>query len=168
MTTPRDRYTHGHHASVVRSHSWRTVDNSAAYLKPHLVPGASVLDVGCGPGTITLDIAARVFPARVIGLDASDAVIASATALAVERGVSNVEFVTGNAYELEFDDHSFDVIHAHQVLQHVSRPVDLLRELRHVRTTDGVVGVREVDYGSSFWYPQSDGLTAWLQTLSAV
>src|SRR5690606_315424 len=80
----------------------------------------------------------------------------------------NVEFVTGNAYELEFSDHSFDVIHAHQVLQHVSRPVDLLRELRRVRTTDGVVGVREVDYGSSFWYPQSDGLTAWLQILSAV
>lgn len=168
MTTPGDRYTHGHHESVVRSHSWRTVDNSAAYLKPYLVPGATVLDVGCGPGTITLDIASRVYPARVVGLDASDEVIRRATALAIEREVSNVEFVTGNAYALDFADETFDIVHAHQVLQHVSRPVDLLREFRRVRTSTGAVGVREVDYGSSFWYPETEGLRNWLSTLSAV
>ena len=49
-------YTHGHHESVLRSHKWRTVDNSAAYLAPHLTYGISVLDLGCGPGTITADI----------------------------------------------------------------------------------------------------------------
>ena len=55
-------YTHGHHESVLRSHKWRTVDNSAAYLAPHLRPGLDVLDVGCGPGTITVDLAQRVAP----------------------------------------------------------------------------------------------------------
>jgi 2-polyprenyl-3-methyl-5-hydroxy-6-metoxy-1,4-benzoquinol methylase len=50
-------YTHGHHESVLRSHSWRTAENSAAYLLGQLSPGMSLLDVGCGPGTITADLA---------------------------------------------------------------------------------------------------------------
>ena len=56
MTTPDDRYTHGHHESVLRSHRWRTAANSCAYLLPHLRPDMSLLDVGCGPGTITADL----------------------------------------------------------------------------------------------------------------
>ena len=70
MTAPGERYTHGHHESVLRSHRWRTAENSAAYLLPHLRPGLDLLDVGCGPGTITLDFARRVAPGRVIGIDA--------------------------------------------------------------------------------------------------
>ncbi|MCD9623692.1 class I SAM-dependent methyltransferase [Rhabdothermincola sp. EGI L10124] len=64
-----DRYTHGHHDSVLRSHRWRTAENSAAHLLDHLEPGQRLLDVGCGPGTITLDLAARVAPGEVLGLD---------------------------------------------------------------------------------------------------
>ena len=55
----RDAYTHGHHASVLRTHSWRTVENSASYLVPYLHEGARILDVGSGPGTITIDLARR-------------------------------------------------------------------------------------------------------------
>ena len=54
---PDERYTHGHHESVLRSHNWRTIANSAAYLAPQLVGGSRVLDVGCGPGTITAEMA---------------------------------------------------------------------------------------------------------------
>ena len=62
-------YTHGHHDSVLRSHRWRTAGNSAGYLLPHLGPGMAVLDVGCGPGTITLDLARLVAPGTVVGVD---------------------------------------------------------------------------------------------------
>lgn len=168
MDKQEDRYTHGHHESVLRSHSWRTVENSAAYLEPYLVPGATVLDIGCGPGTITLDFAARVAPGRVIGVDASDEVIEKATALASERDVNNVEFIAGNAYELPYEDGTFDVVHAHQVLQHVSNPVAMLRELRRVRKPGGVVAARDVDYGGCFWFPESDGLDRWVALLSQV
>lgn len=167
MSGTGEHYTHGHHESVLRSHSWRTVENSAAYLVRDLVPGATVLDVGCGPGTITIDIAARVAPARVVGMDASAEVVAKATALAAEHDVQNVEFVVGNAYELDYEDGTFDIVHAHQVLQHVSNPVALLREFRRVRTADGVVAARDVDYGGCFWYPDSEGLTNWLVLLRA-
>ncbi len=62
MTDHQNHYTHGFHASVLRSHRWRTVENSAAYLLPELKPGQDVLDVGCGPGTITAGLAERVGP----------------------------------------------------------------------------------------------------------
>ena len=57
-----DTYTHGHAEPVLQSHRWRTAENSAAYLLPVLRPGLDLLDVGCGPGTITVDLAARVAP----------------------------------------------------------------------------------------------------------
>lgn len=168
MAAPSEHYNHGHHESVLRSHSWRTVENSAAYIKSYLVPGARVLDVGCGPGTITLDIAARVAPAMVVGVDASAEVIETATALAAERDINNVEFVVGNAYELEYERGSFDIVHAHQVLQHVSNPVGMLRELRRVRAANGIVAARDVDYGACFWYPASEGLDRWLEVVRGV
>ncbi|MBX3309920.1 MAG: class I SAM-dependent methyltransferase [Cryobacterium sp.] len=168
MAVPSENYSHGHHESVLRSHSWRTVENSAAYLAPFLHSGTTVLDVGCGPGTITIDIAAMVSPARVVGVDASEQVIERATELAAERDVDNVEFVVGNAYELDYEDESFDVVHAHQVLQHLSDPVRVLREFRRVRAADGIVAARDVDYGACFWFPDSEGLDRWLELVRAV
>jgi ubiquinone/menaquinone biosynthesis C-methylase UbiE len=123
-------YTHGHHESVLRSHKWRTVDNSAAYLAPHLTSATSVLDLGCGPGTITADIGRRVAPGRVLGIDASAAVIDEARRDA--GGGPNVEFSVGDLYALEMDDHTFDVVHAHQVLQHLPDPVRALQRLRRI------------------------------------
>ncbi len=69
------RYTHGHHESVLRSHSWRTAENSAGYLLAHLQPGQSLLDIGCGPGTITVDLARRLSPGRVVGVDAAAGIV---------------------------------------------------------------------------------------------
>ncbi|PWC04118.1 methyltransferase domain-containing protein [Agromyces badenianii] len=165
---PRDEYTHGHHESVLRMHSWRTVENSAAYLAPHLREGARVLDVGSGPGTITLDLARRVRPGAVIGIDASAEVVARAAGLARSEGVANVEFAVGDAYALDFDDDTFDVVHAHQVLQHLSRPVEALREFRRVTKRGGVVAARDVDYGGVIWNPPSPGLTRWLELYHSV
>ena len=87
-------YTHGHHESVLRSHKWRTVDNSAAYLAPYLTLSTDVLDVGCGPGTITADIGRRVAPRRVLGIDASADVIEQARR--DTGGGPNVEFSVGD------------------------------------------------------------------------
>lgn len=125
-------YTHGHHESVLRSHRWRTAANSAAYLIAELRPGQTVLDVGCGPGTITADIAALVAPGRVTAVDTSTGVLDRAAEAAAERGVDNVAFTTADVHCLDFPDDSFDVVHAHQVLQHVGDPVQALREMRRV------------------------------------
>ncbi|MFG2868320.1 methyltransferase domain-containing protein [Streptomyces sp. NPDC048338] len=154
-------YTHGHHESVLRSHSWRTAANSAAYLIPALRPGLDVLDVGCGPGTITADLAALVAPGRVTAVDAAPDALDRARAVADERGLKNVEFAVADVHALDFPDDSFDVVHAHQVLQHVGDPVQALREMRRVCRPGGVVAARDSDYGSFTWFPERPALDAW-------
>ncbi|MCI2958565.1 methyltransferase domain-containing protein [Agromyces atrinae] len=168
MNDQRDDYVHGHHESVLRTHAWRTVENSAAYLAPHLAPGLSVLDVGSGPGTITIDIARRVSPGRVVGIDASQDVVERARGLAESEGVTNVEFAVGDAYALELADEGVDIVHAHQVLQHVARPVDVLREMHRVLKPGGILAVREVDYGGVMIDPATAALTEWLSIYRAV
>lgn len=155
-----DRYLHGHHDSVLRSHRWRTAENSAAYLLPHLHPGALLLDVGCGPGTITLDLAARVGDENTIGIDRAEPVLTEARTAAAREG-RTVRFAPGDAYALDFDDASLDVVHAHQVCQHLTDPVAALREFRRVTRPDGVVAVRDSDFGGMFWYPADPEMDEW-------
>ena len=161
--SPDDTYTHGHAESVLRSHRWRTAENSAPHLLPVLRPGLDLLDVGCGPGTITADLAARVAPGRVVGTDRSPAVVAAAAA-----DHPGVTFVVGDVYGLDHADASFDVVHAHQVLQHLSDPVAALREMRRVCRPDGVVAVRDSDYAAFTWDPPSSELDRWLAVYRAV
>src|ERR1700749_1691935 len=162
MPSASDTYLHGHHDSVLRSHRWRTAENSAGYLLPRLAPDARVLDVGCGPGTITVDLAALVPGGYVTGIDAAGDVLAQARQEAERRGQRNVAFDTGDVYRLDFADASFDVVHAHQVLQHLTDPVAALREMRRVCAPDGVVAVRDSDYATFTWWPEDPRLTRWL------
>ncbi len=162
-----DTYTHGHSESVLKSHTWRTVENSAAYLIPELVPGKRVLDVGCGPGTITVDMAVRVSPGEVIGIDAVADVLEKAQAN-IPAGVSNVSFAKGSVYDLDFPDDSFDIVHAHQVLQHLSDPVEALVEMRRVCKPTGLVAVRDADYRAMAWAPADDRLNRWMDMYQVV
>ena len=154
-----DVYTHGHHESVLRSHLWRTAENSAAYLLPHLTPDAKILDVGCGPGTITAGLADRVPQGHVTGLDAAQEVIEQAREVAGDR--ANLDFATGDVYALDYPDDAFDVVQAHQVLQHLGDPVRALREMRRVTKPGGLVAVRDGDFGGMTWYPQLPILDEW-------
>ena len=156
-------YTHGHHESVLRSHTWRTAENSSAYLLPHLRPGMSVLDVGCGPGTITADLARQVDPGEVVGLDASAEVVAQAADHAARAGVPNLRFEVGDLFTLAYGDATFDAVHAHQVLQHLSDPVAALVELRRVLRDGGVLAARDSDYGAFTWAPADPLLERWRQ-----
>jgi SAM-dependent methyltransferase len=155
-------YTHGHHESVLRSHRWRTAENSAAYLLPRLKSGDTVLDVGCGPGTITADLAMLVTPGRVTALETGDAALDLARAEIGRRGVDTVDFAVGDVHALDFADDTFDVVHAHQVLQHVGDPVTALREMRRVTRPGGLIAVRDSDYSAFTWFPQLPELDEWL------
>jgi ubiquinone/menaquinone biosynthesis C-methylase UbiE len=165
---PNDTYTHGHHDSVLRSHRSRTVENSAAYLVPYLEPGIRLLDVGCGPGTITADFGARIAPGEVVAIEREQAVIDEATSVATEQGLTNVTVELGDVYDLAYDDDSFDVVHAHQVLQHLSDPVAALAEMRRVAKPDGVVAARDADYAGMTWYPADERLDRWMEVYQAV
>ena len=159
----RDVYTHGHDASVLRAHGVRTVADSAAYLEPDLRPGVSVLDVGCGVGSITADLAERVAPGLVVGVDP---VAAAATSTRDRSDAVRVAVASG--YRLPFADDTFDVVHAHQVLQHLGDPVAALVEMRRVCRPGGVVAVRDADYAAMTWWPEVEGLAEWRAVYHAV
>lgn len=151
-------YSQGHHPSVVAAHAARNVHNSASHLIPYLAKGQRILDVGCGPGTISLSFAPFVGPTgKIIGVDPSSTVIQQAREKAKEQGLEGtVEFRVGNAMERleEFQDGSFDVVHAHQVVQHVSEPLKLLSEMKRlVKPDGGIVSFREGDMGNPTIYP---------------
>src|SRR2546430_6905197 len=155
-------YTHGHHESVLRSHRWRTAGNSAAYLLPHLRPGLSLLDVGCGPGTITVDLAARVAPGRVTAMEVSADALRLAREHVEASGPGGVDFVVADVHALDLPDGGFDVVHAHQVLQHLADPVRALTEMRRVCRPGGLVATRDSDYAGFTWFPRIPALDDWL------
>lgn len=163
MGAREDVYTHGHTESVLRSHRWRTAENSAGYLLPRLREDARILDVGCGPGTITLDLARLAKAGSVIGLDRSDAVIGEARAAGRQAGLTNLDFTVGDVYALEYETAAFDVVHAHQLLQHLSDPIAALREMGRVCKPEGVVAARDSDYAGFTWWPAVPELDEWLR-----
>nr|WP_315501843.1 methyltransferase domain-containing protein [Actinomyces oris] len=156
------RYTHGHSAAVLSAHSRRRAADSAAYLLAHLSAGMDLLDVGCGPASITADLAERVAPGRVVALDAASDALRAARATLSERGLSEqVELTCGDVMALPFKDASFDVVHAHQVLQHLADPVSALAEMRRLTRPGGIVAARDAVYSAMTWFPEPAGMEQW-------
>lgn len=152
-------YSTDHSASVLRTHSWRTAANSAAYLIPHLKANMTILDIGCGPASISIDLARLVPQGHLTGIEPVPDPLEGARKLASEAGVTNISFQVADTHSLPFDDNTFDIVHVHQVLQHISDPVNGLREMRRVVKPGGLVACRES--ASMTWYPPSKKLDAW-------
>ncbi len=174
MTSPisgssSEKYTHGHHASVVAAHAVRRASEAAAFVLPQLKSPMRLLDFGCGPGTITVDLAEHLLPdGSVVGIDSSDAVISQAQSNAAEKGISNAEFAVNSIYDTGYDADSFDAAYAHQVLQHLSEPVRALNEARRVLKPGGICAVREVDWGTSAIWPADERLSRFLDVYRRV
>jgi len=161
-----DVYTHGHHASVVSQHSARTAADSAAFLLGHLSKGMRCLDVGCGPGSISVGLAKAVGPAGSLdAVDVEEEIVQQCQGRFEEAGVS--AFARSRAlsvYNLSdhFEENTFDVCYANQVLQHLSDPVRALREIKRVvKKTGGIVALRDADYASMLCHPTSPGIDRW-------
>lgn len=159
-----ERYTHGHHGSVVANHLLRTIDDSAAFLLDRLDESMRLLDLGCGPGSITMGLADRV--GAVVGIDAAREAIDRARSLAGAR--PDVRFDLGDVYTLPYDDDSFDVVFAHQVLQHLADPVAALTEAARVVRPGGLVAARDADYGTMVHDPHEERIDRWARLYDAV
>jgi ubiquinone/menaquinone biosynthesis C-methylase UbiE len=162
MIVQKEVYTHGY-GSVAAAHLKRSADKDAAFFLPHLRPGMRLLDCGCGPGAIALGLAAIVSPGETVGVDVEPSLVEQARALAAERGVANVRFEVGSAYDLPFPDGSFDAVFANMVLHHLREPVTALREMRRVLKPGGIVGVRDSDYSCMLITPPGSGMEQFFQ-----
>jgi ubiquinone/menaquinone biosynthesis C-methylase UbiE len=157
-------YTHGHAPAVVRQYAQRTASEAAAFLLPHLRPDMRLLDVGCGPGSITRGLAERLPAGQVVGLDLSRDTLEAARRDALARGLHNLRYEEGSVYELPFADGSFDVAYAHQVLQHLRERDLALREMLRVVRPGGVVAVREVDWSTVAYWPRDPWIDRFVET----
>ena len=164
MAQTSDVYVSDHSESVLKSHSLRTAANSAAYLLDFIRPNMRICDIGCGPGSITTDLAALVPNGEVVGLDMGQDVVEKARIMAAERGIKNVRFEVGDAHSLDFPDSTFDVVHGHQVLVHLADPASALREWRRITKPGGIVACRESDFDSATHYPEIKAVTDFKDT----
>ncbi|HET9802076.1 MAG TPA: methyltransferase domain-containing protein, partial [Candidatus Acidoferrum sp.] len=146
----------------------RTAAKEGAFFLRFLRPGMRVLDVGCGPGSITLGLAEAVAPGEVVGVDFQPSQVARAQALSAARGVMNTRFEVADVYRLPFPDGSFDAAFANTVLMHLREPVRALVEMRRVLCAGGIAGVRDCDFGGRIHVPATPLLERWYELVVRV
>ena len=148
-------YTPGHTANASDFMAKRTLASHGQFFLPYLTPGVSVLDCGCGPGTITLGIARAVQPGPVTGVDFGASQIERATARASAEAVENVTFRVADCYDLPFESNAFDRIFSNALLEHLSDPVRALKALHRTLKPGGVIGICSPDWGGFLLSPPS-------------
>jgi ubiquinone/menaquinone biosynthesis C-methylase UbiE len=163
--TEQSSYTQGYSNRTLATQQMRTAETDATFLLPHIKKTDRILDVGCGPGTITTSLAKYASEGSITGIDISVAVLQKAKAVAIEANVStegpgSVAFHEGNILEgLSYPDNTFDIIYSSQLLGHLpppDLPIQALVEMRRLLKQGGILAVR--DGAHQHFYPPSLGL----------
>lgn len=152
-------YTPGHGQNASEFMAKRSFASHGQFFARHLEPGLSVLDCGCGPGSITLGIAQAVAPGATVGVDFGESQIARAKAGVSATSLRNVSFQTADCYSLPFPAASFDRVFSHALFEHLNEPVRAMEELRRVLKPGGIIGLCSPDWGGFILSPPSDALT---------
>ena len=121
-----------------------------------IFPGGSlILEAGCGVGAQTKIVAPKNPKSNFISVDISEESVSKAKALIKSLNINNVEFQTGNIFELKFPEEYFDHIFVCFVLEHLPNPIDALKSLMRVLKKGGTITLIEGDHGSTYFYPYS-------------
>ncbi|KAK4579982.1 hypothetical protein LTR86_000184 [Recurvomyces mirabilis] len=153
-------YTQGHSACTTATHQRRTAETDAAFLLPHIRPTDKILDVGCGPGTITAGFVKYVPQGGIVGVDISTAVLQKAKGVATEAGTpaygpGSLDFGEGNILKgLPYEDNTFDIVFSSQVIGHMvppDQPLTAIAEMRRVVKSGGIVACRDAAF--QHFYP---------------
>lgn len=166
--TDASSYTHGTSAEMLGVMSSRRAAEWLAFVLPYIGPEARVLDCGCGPGSLAVDVAEHCRRGSVVGIDINTDQFEHGRGLAAERGLTNIEFMEGDLAALPFEDASFDAVYAITAVQHVRDPLVALREIRRVLRPGGVAGIKDEDWGSLLWEPLTPRLEEFASLLTRV
>ena len=153
MSNSVESYTPGYSEIAVRYMQRRHAARDAAFVLPRLKPGMSLLDCGCGPGSITVGLAEAVAPGSVVGIDVEPTQLAMAERAAQDHTLANVRFQTASVYQLPFPDHSFDAVFSHALFEHLAEPLDALREVRRVLRPGGFAAIVSPDWAGNVMAP---------------
>ena len=168
---PAPGYTMGYNDDFKKMLERRSASTHAAHLLPLLKPGQRLLDLGCGPGTISMGLARAVEPGELRGIDMEESEIEIARAAAAAGGHHNAEFHVGDVTDLPFEDDSFDVVHCHALLMHVPDTEAALTEAKRVLRSGGIMSARDLIGESTFLEPEIEDIggawAAFLRLLEA-
>lgn len=151
---------------TVRDGEERTLADEFPELSEYLRSGLTVLDVGCGVGTITLDVAKVIEPGKIIGIDIDDEGISKAEKSLKERRLKNASFEVMDAHDLQFPDKYFDLVYSYTVAHYWWDPVKVLRELKRVAKPGAWIinaGIR--DNGFSQRYPECPNMKKVIESI---
>jgi ubiquinone/menaquinone biosynthesis C-methylase UbiE len=137
-------------AAATRILTARTLANSHPTLLGLLEPGTSVLDVGCGPGTLTMEIARRVAPGPVVGMDLNPEMIGAAEVTSPPGRLANLVFYTGDIRDSGWDG-EFDLVNGARTLQWIPETALALRRMARATAPGGRVVVLDYDHTSAEW-----------------
>lgn len=154
-----ERYLPGYGQSTTRVMASRSAASHAAFFTPHLRSGMRLLDCGCGPGSITIDLARLVAPGETVGIDLADNQLELARNDAQRQRVPSARFESASIYALPFPDASFDAVFSHAAVEHLANPQAALREMCRVLKNGGIFGIRDSDRGGELFWPQDELLT---------
>ena len=149
----KERYTMGYDVAWTRHLQQRSAAQEAGFFLPYLHPKMSLLDCGCGPGTITAGLTETVAPGSVVGLDIGLDHLRLGRAHARERSFPNIYFVAGDAYDLPFAAGSFNAVFIHNVLSHLKNPSAVLKEIHRILHPGGIIGMSHPDYSGHLIAP---------------
>jgi ubiquinone/menaquinone biosynthesis C-methylase UbiE len=150
----RETYTSAGSSAFARFIASRTAAKQATFFLPYLQPGMTLLDCGCGPGTITAGLAQIVAPGQTVGIDSNTMQLELALRQSAEQIVPNLRFETASVYTLPFEDNTFDAVFSHAVFEHLREPLTALQEIQRVLKPGGIVGVRSVDKDGQLLAPR--------------
>ena len=131
----------------VDAHAW-----VQRYLAHRVRKGAEVLSVGCGPGAILREVCALDASIKATGMDISADRVREAKER--NRGISQVEFVRGDAQVMEFPANRFDLVYSRMLMQYLKDKEGAVREMVRVCKRGGTVLLQDLD-GQLLWhYPE--------------
>jgi SAM-dependent methyltransferase len=141
---------------------------SRVVLEPLVGPRASCLDVGCGGGDVTFELARLAPDGIVVGVDVDETKLALARDEAARAGLRNVEFRSENVLDASGDDERFDVVYVRFVLSHLPEPDRVVEQLSKRVAPGGVVVVEDIDNSGQYWYPPSRAFERFVELYDTV
>jgi ubiquinone/menaquinone biosynthesis C-methylase UbiE len=127
--------------------------------------GMKILDLGCGSGTVSCELAKSIRTGEVIGVDSSEAILQQAQQLKDSEGIDNITFRQGNAYALNFPDKTFDFVYSRFLFQHLADPLKVLSQVHRILKPGGILCVLDVDENWFTLYPEPASFTLLRQIL---
>lgn len=132
-------------------------DTAILFESAAIRPGMRCMDLGCGGGEVTFELAKLVGPSgHVTGIDMDEVKLDLGRASGAQRGVANTAFRAANVNEWN-EPSSYDIVYCRFLLQHLSKPIDLLQRMWAAVKPGGAIVVEDADFGGLFCEPANEG-----------